>query len=109
MSQKSQYISEPIAPPHNVTVVNKTSTSITVTWHEVRPGGRRGFILEYKVDYATRATKSNNHTIVEAPTRYLEINNLEKNTNYSITVLAATCKGYGPASEPVVVATDQGN
>ena len=45
--------------------------------------------------------------VVDAPTRYLKIVNLKKNTNYTITVSASTVKGYGPASELLSVVTNQ--
>jgi len=44
---------------------------------------------------------------VKAPTRYLKINGLDQNTEYTITVMSSTSKGYGPASEPIFVAPDQ--
>ena len=53
------------------------------------------------------ATKQKAGEEVQAPTQYLEINDLEHNTNYTITVMASTNKGYGPASEAISVATDQ--
>ena len=40
-------------------------------------------------------------------TRHLMVVNLKKNTNYTIKVSAATGKGYGPASQPLSVITEQ--
>jgi len=59
------------------------------------------------VDYTSTASNETNSKEVQAPTQHLEIEGLEQNTNYTITVMASTSKGYGPASEPVFVATDE--
>jgi len=59
------------------------------------------------VDYTSTTSNETKRKEVQAPTQYLEIEGLEHNTNYTITVMASTSKGYGPASEPIFVATDQ--
>ena len=58
------------------------------------------------MDYTSAASNETNSKQVRASTQYLEINGLERNTDYTITVMASTSKGYGPASEPIVVAAD---
>lgn len=58
------------------------------------------------MDYTSAASNETKSKQVRASTQYLEINGLEDNTNYIITVMASTSKGYGPASEPIVVAAD---
>ena len=68
---------------------------------------RHGLILNYEVEYTSTAGYVANSKEVQATTQYLEINGLEQNTNYTITVMASTSKGYGPASQPIFVATDQ--
>ena len=97
---------EPVAPPANVTLFNKTSTSILVTWDEVPYGKRKGKIWQYKVIY--KAENENSESIkVNRSTHALKIINLKQNTHYQITVSAATVKGFGPSSEPIPVFTDQ--
>ena len=59
------------------------------------------------MDYTLATSNAIKSKEVRAPTQYLEINGLDQNTNYTITVMASTSKGYGPASEPIYVATDQ--
>ena len=39
--------------------------------------------------------------------RQTEFINLKEHVNYNITVFASTVKGDGPASNPIVVRTDQ--
>ena len=58
------------------------------------------------MDCTSAASNETKSKLIWASTQYLEINGLEHNTNYTITVMASTSKGYGPASEPIVVATD---
>lgn len=103
---KLWHILEPGAAPQNITVVNKTSASILVTWYKVPNDKRHGFIQSYKVHYTSTTDNETKSKEVKAPTRFLEIDGLEQNTNYIITVMASTSKGYGPASEPIFVATD---
>ena len=76
-------------------------------WDKAQRFRRHGTILTYKVEYKS---STNNHTtikITKASSRYLKMISLKKNTNYSITVSASTIKGYGPASKPIILATDQ--
>ena len=100
-------IPEPDAAPQNITALSKTSTSILVTWGEVPKRKRQGRIQSYKVHYTSTTSNETKSEEVQAPTQYLKIDDLERNTNYTITVMASTNKGYGPASEPISVATDQ--
>ena len=99
--------SGPVDPPANVTAVSKTSTSILVTWDKVPHGKRNGAILYYKVKYRSATNNNISNKEVNATKRRLKIVNLEKNTNYTITVSASTVKGFGPASAPLSVVTDQ--
>ncbi|XP_078366482.1 neogenin-like isoform X2 [Oculina patagonica] len=98
---------KPDAAPQNVTAVKKTSNSILVTWDEVPNGKRNGRIQKYRVDYTSAADNEQKSKEVNASIKYLEINGLQHNTKYSTAVSASTSKGYGPASKPIFVATDQ--
>ena len=59
------------------------------------------------MDYTSTTSNETNNKEVQTPTQHLKIEGLKQNTNYTITVMASTSKGYGPASEPIFVATDQ--
>ncbi|KAL9978989.1 hypothetical protein ACROYT_G016578 [Oculina patagonica] len=100
---------KPDEAPQNLTAVNKTSTSILITWDEVPLGERNGAIQSYEVNYTPVANDNKTSQVIEAPAQYLLLSNLQKNTDYSITVLACNVIGCGPASQPIFVATDQNN
>lgn len=76
-------------------------------WGEVPKSKRQGRIQSYKVDYTSTTNNDKESKTVQAPTQHLEIDGLHRNTNYTITVMASTSKGYGPASEPIHVTTDK--
>ena len=57
--------------------------------------------------YTSTTSNETKSEDVQAPTQYLEIDGLDENTNYTITVMASTSNGYGPASEAIFVTTDQ--
>ena len=78
-----------------------------VTWDEVPNGKRNGRIHHYKVEYKYEHDNYTQNKEVEGLIRYLNIENLEKNAYYNITVSAATNRGYGPASEPLSEVTEQ--
>ena len=45
--------------------------------------------------------------VVSSPTTHIVLTGLEEYTNYSILVFAATVKGDGNASDPIIVTTDE--
>ena len=66
---------------------------------------QHGKIIYYIVIYKKKeGGTEKSKTIV---TRTAKLKDLEKYTEYSITVLAATIKGDGPTSNPIIVRTDQ--
>ena len=81
-------------------------SSIFVTWGKVPEGKRQGRILKYRVNFKSGTTNQTESQERNAQTQYLKILGLEEYSNYTITVAAATIKGYGPASQPVVVTPD---
>ncbi|KAJ7372416.1 hypothetical protein OS493_018919 [Desmophyllum pertusum] len=96
----------PTAPPQNVTVVNKTSTSIFITWDAVPPNQRSGEILGYKVSYTFRKKPARMRT-VGAQTIYTNLTVLQKFRRYNITVMAYNQHGDGPPSKALRVRTDE--
>ena len=97
----------PNASPANVTGNNETSTSIFVQWDEVPAGNQNGNIVNYTVTYTELPSGSSLHEVVIAPKRNITLVQLNKFTNYSITVFASTSKGGGSRSDPIFVITGE--
>ncbi len=98
---------EPTAAPKNVTGHNSSSTSIFVTWDDVPAADQNGIILTYTITYESLTENHNENVTVNYPARQTNLTGLREYVNYSITVFASTVKGNGPASNPIVVITDQ--
>ena len=101
----SFFFPEPGAPPVLVRGHNSSSTSISVTWGKVPDDKQHGDISHYTVIYEKKEGGTEKRKTVT--TRTAELKDLEKFTEYSIKVLAATRKGDGPPSDPIIVQTDQ--
>ena len=86
---------------------NETSTSIFVQWYEVPANNQNGIIVNYTVTYTELRTGSSLDEVVIAPKRNITLVQLNKFTNYSITVFASTSKGGGSRSDPIFVITDE--
>ena len=97
----------PNAAPANVTGNNETSTSIFVQWDEVPANNQNGIIVNYTVTYTELPNGSPAAEVVTAPKRNITLVQLNKFTNYSITVFASTSKGGGSRSDPIFVITDE--
>ena len=85
---------------------NTSSTSISVSWEEVRADLRNGIITGYNITYQSQT--ENDNGIVEAGRndRQADLTGLKEFVNYTISVFASTVKGIGPPSV-LVVRTDQ--
>ena len=100
-------ISEPVGPPQNVQGQNSSSTSVLVMWDEVPADQQNGIITGYIITYKSQTDKDNGNVPAGPDDRQKELTNLKEYVNYNITVFASTVKGDGPASDPIVVRTDQ--
>ena len=98
---------EPYAPPTDVHGHNKSSTSIQVQWGNVPAPDQNGIILRYTVTYKALPDGSSLTKEASATTMQTTVTGLDEYTNYSITVFAATAKGYGNISAPIIVTTDE--
>ena len=97
----------PSAPPANVRGHSTSPTSIQVDWYTVPVAHQNGIILTYIVTYKTLPGGSPHRAVVSAPITQASLTGLMKYRNYLITVFASTAKGNGPASQPIIVTTDQ--
>lgn len=84
-----------------------SSTSIFVQWNEVPVADQNGVILTYTITFQSLTTKHNGSVTVNYPELQKNVTHLQEYINYSVRVYASTEKGNGPASEPIVVITDQ--
>ena len=76
-------------------------------WYTVPVADQNGIILTYTVTYKALPSGSPQTALVSAPTTQASLTSLMKYRNYSITVFASSAKGNGPASQPIIVITDQ--
>ncbi|XP_044163802.1 receptor-type tyrosine-protein phosphatase delta-like isoform X2 [Acropora millepora] len=97
----------PNASPANVSGRAINSTSILVSWREVPFPDQNGVIQSYTVTYRALSNSSEKTKKVTAPANQTTLTDLNKYTNYSITVFASTSKGKGNRSTAIVVITDE--
>ncbi|XP_071264368.1 protein tyrosine phosphatase receptor type Db [Salvelinus alpinus] len=101
---------QPSAPPQQVTCSSPSSTSILVSWAPPLAEFQNGIITGYSIQYSV--TEGDNRTsqqvsrIPPESSPYL-LENLEKWTEYGITVRALTEAGEGPESLQLLVRTEE--
>lgn len=104
------HLPEPSAPPQEVRCFSSSSTSILVSWKPPPVEQQNGIITKYTIQYA--ATEGEGTTLQEVTeilpekSRYL-LENLEKWTEYRVTVTAHTDVGAGPESLPQLIRTEE--
>lgn len=102
--------SKPSAPPQDISCTSPSSTSILVSWQPPPVEKQNGIITEYSIKYAAVDGEDDKpHEILGIPsdtTKYL-LEQLEKWTEYRITVTAHTDVGPGPESLSVLTRTDE--
>ncbi|XP_073259128.1 receptor-type tyrosine-protein phosphatase delta-like [Porites lutea] len=96
---------KPSAAPQNVQGHPTSPTEILVKWDEVPEDKQNGEILQYTILY--RKTEGGEQKISQVNSRSVKLTGLAKYTVYSISVVAATIKGDGPASSTITVRTDE--
>ncbi|KAL8203159.1 UNVERIFIED_CONTAM: hypothetical protein K2H54_043504 [Gekko kuhli] len=102
--------SKPSAPPQDISCNSPSSTSILVSWQPPPVEKQNGIITSYSIKYiGIDGEDDKPHDILGiAPdtTQYL-LEQLEKWTEYRISVTAHTDVGPGPESESVLIRTDE--
>ena len=102
---------EPSGRPKTVAATVTSSKSISVSWDPVDADDRNGIIKGYKVNYqalpnGVTVPKFQNITSEQQNKKQtVLLDDLNEFTNYSISVLAFTVIGNGPASGAQVVET----
>lgn len=97
----------PSEAPNNITIQNRTSTSLNISWSAVPQefvhGVLRGYVIEYWP--ADKINATTNTTVGQWETE-VQLTNLMKFTNYSIKFAAMTVKGVGNWSK-IMLQTDE--
>ncbi|NXY20056.1 PTPRD phosphatase, partial [Atrichornis clamosus] len=102
--------SKPSAPPQDISCTSPSSTSILVSWKPPPVEKQNGIITEYSIKYigidGEDVTPHEILGISSDSTQYL-LEQLEKWTEYRISVTAHTDVGPGPESLAVLIRTDE--
>ncbi|MGH0170043.1 UNVERIFIED_CONTAM: hypothetical protein FKN15_058436, partial [Acipenser sinensis] len=101
---------QPSAPPQDIKCTSPSSTSILVSWLPPPVELQNGIITKYTIQYAAiEGEDTNPHQISDLSpetSQYL-LEELEKWTEYRVTVSAHTDVGPGPESLPQLIRTDE--
>lgn len=101
---------EPSGPPEEVKCSSPSSTNILVSWRPPPVELQNGIITQYTIQYtATEGKDTTTRQISSIPpesSQYL-LKNLEKWTEYRVTVTAHTDVGAGPESLPELIRTEE--
>ncbi|KAM6972081.1 protein tyrosine phosphatase receptor type Db [Aplochiton taeniatus] len=100
----------PSAPPQEVTCSSPSSTGVLVSWAPPPAEFQNGIVTGYSIQYS--ATEGENRTSQRIDGIPLErspylLENLEKWTEYGITVRALTEAGEGPESLQLLIRTEE--
>ncbi|XP_017268854.1 receptor-type tyrosine-protein phosphatase S isoform X8 [Kryptolebias marmoratus] len=106
---------KPSAPPQEVKCKSTSSTSLLVSWHppplKSQNGDLTGYRVHYQVVGSSEGTSDDTEPMEEpmilSTEERVELQQLEKWTQYHITVSASTAVGQGPESEPLMCRTDE--
>uniref|UniRef100_A0A673AIB3 Receptor-type tyrosine-protein phosphatase delta n=1 Tax=Sphaeramia orbicularis TaxID=375764 RepID=A0A673AIB3_9TELE len=99
----------PSAPPQDITCSSPSSTSILVSWAPPPVEFQNGIISGYSIQYSNTEGNKTSKRIDGIPPEsspYL-LENLEKWTEYGITVRAQTEAGDGPESLQLLIRTEE--
>lgn len=101
---------EPSGPPQEVKCYSSSSTSILVRWRPPPIESQNGIITQYTIHYAATEGEDTGtqqiHGISSQSSQYL-LENLDKWTEYRVTVMAHTDVGAGPESLPQLIRTEE--
>lgn len=99
---------EPSGPPQEVKCFSPSSTNVLVSWRPPPTELQNGILTQYSIQYAaTDGEDSAVRQITDIPpesSQYL-LENLDKWTEYRVTVTAHTDVGAGPESLPQLIRT----
>ncbi|XP_040002844.1 protein tyrosine phosphatase receptor type Db [Xiphias gladius] len=99
----------PSAPPQDITCTSPSSTSILVSWAPPPLEFQNGIITGYTIQYSTTEGNKTSKRIdgIQTESSPYLLENLEKWTEYGITVRAQTEAGDGPESLQLLIRTEE--
>lgn len=101
---------EPSGSPQEVKCYSTSSTSILVRWLPPPIDSQNGIITQYAIQYAATEGEDTGtqqiNRISPQSSQYL-LENLDKWTEYHVTVTALTDVGAGPESLPQLIRTEE--
>lgn len=109
-ASKPMHRADPAGPPQDVKCYSSSSTNIRVSWRPPPVELQNGIITQYAIRYATTEGEDTAaRQISDIPPENSEylLENLEKWTEYRVTVTAHTDVGAGPESLPQLVRTEE--
>lgn len=103
------YVGEaaPTASPSNIQGVNKSASSIEVTWQEPPPETQNGALSGYKVLFYKNTSSGDQQQRISSETRIL-LTGLDTFTIYMVSVQAYNLAGEGPRSSFIAARTSEG-
>lgn len=109
-AQTPTHQAEPSGPPQDVRCYSSSSTNILVSWRPPPVELQNGIITQYAIQYAaSEGEDTTTQQITGIPPESSEylLENLEKWTEYQVTVTAHTDVGAGPESLPQLIRTEE--
>ena len=98
---------EPSTAPTGFAVLSKGSSSVTLTWNELKCSNQNGLLLGYVISYTPNGGTT---TTAALPTGSNEITGLTSCTRYTFTIAAWNSAGIGPYSPQLaIITTGMGN
>ncbi len=95
------FLTVPHAPPSNVRVTGRTSTSVIVSWGYVPVDHQNGIIRNYRINISLGTSMSQQFDSIDVGAGSSKvISSLLKWTYYTVQVAASTIMGIGPYSSP---------
>ena len=95
----------PSGAPQNLSYLNVTSSSFTLTWNAPPFEEQNGDIVGYMVQVTLHNSRPDERSHVTVTALSFTVTSLTQNTRYNASVAAMTRVGTGPYSAPISIDT----
>lgn len=89
----------PTAPPQNVTIMEISALSVTLSWSALPKEHQNGLITGYTITVYEGTEKKQEKAVTDV--NGTTVSSLSGNTHYTLYMAAKTCVGIGPYSDAV--------